>query len=72
MMLISNREDTAAKKRHIGILKTGSAPSGLIATQGDYDDCFRSLLGIDLFTFRTYDVEHRCFPEAQLPLTAGS
>jgi GMP synthase-like glutamine amidotransferase len=62
MMLISNREDTAAKKRHIGILKTGSAPSGLIATQGDYDDCFRSLLGIDLFTFRTYDVEHNVFP----------
>ncbi|MBS7543900.1 type 1 glutamine amidotransferase [Ancylobacter oerskovii] len=47
----------------IGILKTGSAPEGLLAAQGDYDACFRRLLADEAFAFATYDIEHGLFPE---------
>jgi GMP synthase-like glutamine amidotransferase len=52
------------QKIKIGILKPGSAPAGLSASQGDYDNLFRTLLGNDVFDFVTYDVENGHFPAA--------
>ncbi|WP_321342138.1 type 1 glutamine amidotransferase [Breoghania sp.] len=44
-------------KTTIGILQPGHAPAGLASKQGDYDQCFRTLLGEDTFTYISYDVE---------------
>ena len=51
------------EKTRVGILKPGSAPRRLAATQGDYDACFRRLLADDAFEFATYDIENGVFPE---------
>jgi len=46
----------------IGILKTGTAPTKLAETQGDYDARMRWLLGGDGFDYVTYDVENGELP----------
>lgn len=51
-------------KLKIGILKPGSAPERLAASQGDYDALFRDLLQDDEFEFVTYDIENNVFPKS--------
>ena len=46
----------------IGILQTGHAPDELLATEGDYDAMFRSLLSGEGFTFETFNVVDGAFP----------
>ncbi len=48
---------TQVTKTTIGILQPGHAPTNLAHERGDYDQCFRTLLGEDAFTYIIYDVE---------------
>jgi len=48
----------------IGILQTGLAPDGLMATMGDYPDMFAKLLDGHDFTFITFRVVDGQFPAA--------
>lgn len=47
----------------IGILQTGHAPDELLATEGDYDAMFRSLLAGEGFEFQTFNVVDGVFPD---------
>ncbi|WP_307155768.1 type 1 glutamine amidotransferase [Rhodopseudomonas julia] len=47
----------------IGILLPGHAPEGLAHDKGDYDACFRALLGETDFTYRIWDVEAGELPD---------
>ena len=60
----------------IGILQPGHAPAGVARNVGDYDQCFRTLLGEADFTYLSWDVEGGKLParvdEAEGWLITGS
>ncbi|MEI2384363.1 type 1 glutamine amidotransferase [Breoghania sp. JC706] len=54
---------TDVSKKTIGILQPGHAPEEVRSTLGDYDQCFRTLLGEDAFAYRSWDVEGGVLPD---------
>ncbi|PTW56572.1 GMP synthase (glutamine-hydrolysing) [Breoghania corrubedonensis] len=50
-------------KKTIGILQPGHAPDGTLRGMGDYDQCFRALLGETEFTYLSFDVEGGQLPD---------
>ena len=60
----------------LGILKAGTASTGALARDGDYDRMFVNLLAAPGREFQSYDVEHSEFPgrleEQDLYLLTGS
>ena len=63
---------TDVSKKTIGILQPGHAPDEVRSTLGDYDQCFRTLLGEDVFAYRSWDVEGGVLRTMSTRRTAGS